>query len=152
MTNQSRTDRAARFAVAEIKHFETSPREIKVPRLPLVLPGMPIGEDDCDFVVGNSNAPASLQGSLKIEHRIIDGVSPGLRGITVRQSRDPFGHSRRNSASPRCQGKVKVRVTVPTQNGWKAIARSAGARQELFVSTAWSKDEVEAAFRRAGAE
>ena len=33
------------------------------------------------------------------------------------------------------RGKVKVRVTVPTQNGWKAIALSAGARQELFIST-----------------
>ena len=50
------------------------------------------------------------------------------------------------------KGKLKVRVTVPTQNGWKAIALSAGARQELFVSTSWSKEEVEAAFRRAGAE
>jgi Met-zincin/Domain of unknown function (DUF5117) len=40
-----------RFAVAEIKHFETNPREIGVPRPPLAPPGMPIGEDDCDFVV-----------------------------------------------------------------------------------------------------
>lgn len=40
-----------RFAVAEIKHFETNPREIGIPRPPLAPPGMPIGEDDCDFVV-----------------------------------------------------------------------------------------------------
>jgi hypothetical protein len=40
-----------RFAVAEIKHFETNPREIGVPRPPLAPPGMPIGEDYCDFVV-----------------------------------------------------------------------------------------------------
>ena len=49
------------------------------------------------------------------------------------------------------RGKVKVRVTVPTQNGWKAIALSAGARQELFISTDWGKEAVEAALRKAGA-
>ena len=49
------------------------------------------------------------------------------------------------------RGKVKMRVTVPTQNGWKAIALSAGARQELFVSTDWSKEQVETAFTKAGA-
>jgi hypothetical protein len=46
---------------------------------------------------------------------------------------------------------VKVRITVPVQNGWKAIALSAGARQELFISTALSKEEVELALERAGA-
>ena len=46
---------------------------------------------------------------------------------------------------------MKVRVTVPTQNGWKAIALSAGARQELFISTGWTQEQVEAAFEKAGA-
>ena len=50
------------------------------------------------------------------------------------------------------RGKVKARVTVPTQNGWKAIALSAGARQELFISTGWDKSAVESALRKAGAE
>jgi hypothetical protein len=89
---------------------------------------------------------------LKIEHSIIDGVravleevlaaNPEIRSVipgVIRPVRD-------------AKGKVKVRVTVPTQNGWKAIALSAGARQELFVSTAWDKQQVEAAFRKAGAE
>jgi hypothetical protein len=49
------------------------------------------------------------------------------------------------------KGKVKIRVTVPTQNGWKAIALSAGARQELFVSTAMEKVDLERAFEKAGA-
>jgi hypothetical protein len=41
-----------RFAVAQIKRFETNPREIGVPRPPLAPPGMPIGDDaDCGFVV-----------------------------------------------------------------------------------------------------
>jgi hypothetical protein len=40
---------------------------------------------------------------------------------------------------------------VPTQNGWKAIALSAGARQELFISTDLSKEDVEKALGAAGA-
>jgi hypothetical protein len=91
------------------------------------------------------------QDRLKIEHSIIDGVRPVLEELlaanaeirsvipgVIRPVRD-------------AKGKVKVRVTVPTQNGWKAIALSAGARQELFVSTALDKTAVEAAFKNAGA-
>ena len=88
---------------------------------------------------------------LKIEHSIIDGVrgileellaaNPAIRSVipgVIRPVRD-------------ARGKVRVRVTVPTQNGWRAIALSAGARQELFISTEMKKDEVEAALVRAGA-
>jgi hypothetical protein len=88
---------------------------------------------------------------LKIEHSIIDGLRPVLEELlaanpeirsvipgVIRRVRD-------------AKGKVKVRITVPTQNGWKAIALSAGARQELFISTDWDKAEVERAMTRAGA-
>ena len=88
---------------------------------------------------------------LKIEHSIIDGVreileeflkeNPSVRSVipgVIRPVRD-------------ARGKVKVRVTVPTQNGWKAIALASGARQELFISTDLTKEEVEAALTRAGA-
>jgi hypothetical protein len=44
-----------------------------------------------------------------------------------------------------------MRITVPVQNGWKGIALSAGARQELFISTALSKEELEGALERGGA-
>jgi hypothetical protein len=88
---------------------------------------------------------------LKVEHSIIGGVreileellaaNPDIRSVipgVIRPVRD-------------AKGKVRVRVTVPTQNGWKAIALSAGARQELFVSTEWDKTTLETAFQRAGA-
>src|SRR5229473_1142728 len=88
---------------------------------------------------------------LKVEHSIIDGVrelleellaaNPEIRSVipgVIRPVRD-------------ARGKVRVRVTVPTQNGWKAIALSAGARQELFISTDWGKQELEQAFGKAGA-
>ena len=86
---------------------------------------------------------------LKIEHSIIDGVrgvlkraldsNPEIRSIipgVIRQVRD-------------ARGPVRIRITVPTQNGWKAIALSAGARQELFISTALDKAAVEKALERA---
>jgi hypothetical protein len=89
------------------------------------------------------------QGKLKVEHSILDGVrevlerllgaSPEIRAIVpgaIRPVRD-------------ARGPVRIRVTVPTLNGWKAIALSAGARQELFISTALSKERLEAALARA---
>ncbi len=93
----------------------------------------------------------AAQNRLKIEHSIIDGVrgileallesNPDIRSIipgVIRPVRD-------------ARGKVRVRVTVPTQNGWKAIALSAGARQELFISTEMSRPDLEAALAGAGA-
>jgi len=89
---------------------------------------------------------------LKIEHSIIDGVrgileemltsNVEIRSIipgVIRPVRD-------------ARGKVKMRITVPTQNGWKAIALSGGARQELFISTVMTKEQVEQAMTKAGAE
>jgi hypothetical protein len=48
------------------------------------------------------------------------------------------------------RGEVRARVTVATTNGWKAIALSAGARQELFISTALSREDLEQRIAAAG--
>ena len=90
-----------------------------------------------------------VQGKLKIEHSIIGGVrdlledlldhNPEIRSVipgVIRPVRD-------------AKGAVRVHVTVPTSNGWKAIALSAGARQELFISTALGKEELEKCLRNA---
>lgn len=90
-----------------------------------------------------------IQGKLKVEHAIVDGLrdvlerllekNPAIRSVipgVIRPVRD-------------AKGAINIRVTVPTMNGWKAIALSAGARQELFISTALSKDELEHALREA---
>ena len=79
-----------------------------------------------------------LQGKLKVEHSIIDGVrdvlerllgaNPGIRSVipgVIRPVRD-------------AKGEVKIRVTVPVTNGWKAIAFSAGYL--LFPS--WESDQL----------
>jgi len=88
------------------------------------------------------------QGKLKVEHSIIDGLrerlellieqNPEIRSVipgVIKPVRD-------------ARGEVKVRVTVPTTSGWKAIALSAGARQELFISTALTKEQLEEALRK----
>ncbi len=91
----------------------------------------------------------TAQGKLKIEHAIIDGVRPILERLLA-------DNSRIRSIIPGvirpvrdAKGKVKVHITVPTQNGWKAIAFSAGARQELFVSTTLTQEELTSALERA---
>ena len=88
---------------------------------------------------------------LKIEHSIIDGLRPILEELLAANAaiRSVIPGVIRPVRDAR--GKVRVRVTVPTQNGWKAIALSAGARQELFISTALGKEELEAALTSAGA-
>ena len=89
------------------------------------------------------------QNRLKIEHSIIDGLRPVLNRLLAKtpaiRSVIPGAIKPVRDA----RGEIKVRVTVPTTTGWKAIALSAGARQELFVSTALTKIEVEVAFDRA---
>ena len=89
------------------------------------------------------------QGRLKVEHSILDGVravlerlleeNAAIRSIipgVIRPVRD-------------AKGEVRIRVTVATTNGWKAIALAAGARQELFVSTDLPKDQLDQAILRA---
>jgi hypothetical protein len=93
----------------------------------------------------------TAQGKLKIEHSIIDGVrelleqllkeNPEIRSVipgVIRPVRD-------------AKGKIRVHITVPTTNGWKAIALSAGARQELFISTTMDRETLEKALHRCGA-
>lgn len=91
----------------------------------------------------------AAKGKLKIEHSIIDGLrpllekllreNPGIRSIIPGVIRPV-----RNAKGP-----VAIRVTVQTTNGWKAIGFSAGARQELFISTALAKEELERIIRAA---
>ena len=84
-----------------------------------------------------------LQGKLKVEHSIIDGVREALEQLLATNSEIRSvipGVIRRVRDA---KGDIKIHLTVPTTNGWKAIALSAGARQELFISTSLSKEELE---------
>ncbi len=89
------------------------------------------------------------QGKLKIEHSIIDGLRPVLENLlrdnpeiksvipgVIRPVRD-------------ARGKLRTRITTPTQTGWKALAFSAGARQEVFVNTSLTREQLSAALEAA---
>ena len=84
----------------------------------------------------------AVDNRLKIEHSIIDGLRPVLeRMLEWDEVRTIVPGVIKGVRDAR--GEVKIRVTVPTQNGWKAIALAAGSRQELFISTAIEKVELE---------
>jgi hypothetical protein len=90
-----------------------------------------------------------VQGKLKIEHSILDGVRPLVERLLEEAPEIRSVIPGRIGRVRDARGPVQVRVTVPTRNGWKAIALSAGARQELFISTALGKEELERAVERA---
>jgi hypothetical protein len=85
----------------------------------------------------------TAQGKLKVEHSIIGGLRPVLERLLSesREIRSVIPGVIRPVRDAR--GDPAIRVTVRTTNGWKAIALSAGARQELFISTALSKEGLE---------
>lgn len=92
----------------------------------------------------------TAKGRLKVEHAIIDGVREVLERL-LEQNPEEVRSVIPGVIRPvrDARGEVKIRVTVPVQNGWKAIALKGGARQELFISTTLSREKLEAAIERA---
>jgi len=91
------------------------------------------------------------KGKLKIEHSILESLRPVLdRLVTLDAIRSIIPGVIRPVRD--AKGGVKIRITVPTQNGWKAIGLSNGARQELFISTAMPEQELAAAIKEAIAQ
>ncbi len=86
---------------------------------------------------------------LKIEHSILDGLRRVLEALLEQnpsiQTIIP-GQIRRVRDA---RGPIKIRITTPTQTGWKGIALASGARQELFLTTKMTKPEIEAAVESA---
>jgi hypothetical protein len=91
------------------------------------------------------------KGKLKIEHSILDSLRPVLDRLVLR---DDIRSIIPGVIRPvrDAKGPVKIHITVPTQNGWKAIGLSNGARQELFISTAMSDEQLAAAIKEAIAQ
>lgn len=89
----------------------------------------------------------TAKGKLKIEHSILDDLRPVLDRLVLR---DEIRSIIPGVIRPvrDAKGPVKIRITVPTQNGWKAIALANGARQELFISTALAQDALAAAIAK----
>jgi hypothetical protein len=90
----------------------------------------------------------TAKGKLKIEHAILESLRPVLERLVAR---DDIRSIIPGVIRPvrDAKGPVKIHVTVPTQNGWKAIGLSNGARQELFISTALTQEQLTAALTEA---
>ena len=90
-----------------------------------------------------------MSGKLKVEHAILDGVRPLLESLLSRNGavRSIIPGVIRPVRD--AKGPARLRLTVPTTNGWKAIALSDGARQELFISTSLNREELEQAIAQA---
>jgi len=88
------------------------------------------------------------KGKLKIEHSILESLRPVLDRLVAR---DDIRSIIPGVIRPvrDAKGTVKIRITVPTQNGWKAIGLSNGARQELFISTEMTEEQLADAIRQA---
>ncbi|MCB1019283.1 MAG: hypothetical protein H6509_05950 [Bryobacterales bacterium] len=82
---------------------------------------------------------------LKVEHSIIDGLRPVLERLLADNPQIASIIPGEIKKVRNARGPVQIRVTVPTRTGWKAIALSQGARQELFVNTKLSQEMLESA-------
>ena len=90
----------------------------------------------------------TAKGKLKIEHSILDSLRPVLDKLVIREDiRSIIPGVIRPVRD--AKGQVKIRITVPVQNGWKAIGLCNGARQELFISTAIPESDLAAAIKEA---
>jgi hypothetical protein len=93
----------------------------------------------------------TAKGKLKIEHSILDNLRPVLERLVAREDiRSIIPGVIRPVRD--AKGPVKIHITVPTQNGWKAIGLCNGARQELFISTAIAENDLAAAIEEAIAQ
>jgi Predicted metal-binding protein (DUF2103) len=90
----------------------------------------------------------TAKGKLKIEHSILESLRPVLDKLVTRSDiRSIIPGVIRPVRD--AKGPVKMHITVPTQNGWKAIGLCNGARQELFISTVMPEKELAAAIKEA---
>ena len=88
------------------------------------------------------------KGKLKIEHSILEDLRPVLDRLVTR---DDIRSIIPGVIRPvrDAKGEVRIHITVPTQNGWKAIGLSNGARQELFISTVMTGEQLALALKEA---
>lgn len=94
-------------------------------------------------------------GRLKIQHGIIDNLRGVLERMLVQDEDGAIKVIIPGSIKPipsLGHGKnIQMRVTIPIANGFKAIAVGAGARQEVFINTTLSSEELERLISNSGA-
>jgi hypothetical protein len=79
---------------------------------------------------------------LKVEHSIIGGLREVLEDLLGRNPAIQSIIPGRIRPVRDAKGPVRIHITTPTQTGWKGIALASGARQELFINTRLSKEEM----------
>ena len=80
-------------------------------------------------------------GKIKTEHTILEGLYEPLNALASReeiQSIIPGRIMRRGASLPR----PVINLTIRTATGWKAVGKSKGSVQDLFIVTD-KPDEVE---------
>jgi hypothetical protein len=82
---------------------------------------------------------------LKVEHSIIRGLREVLEDLLQHNASIHSIIPGRIRPVRDAKGPVKIRITTPTQTGWKGIALASGARQELFFNTKLTREQIEAA-------
>ncbi|MBN2145459.1 MAG: metal-binding protein [Candidatus Aureabacteria bacterium] len=76
----------------------------------------------------------SFKGKIKTEHAIIEGLFDKLQILASWDevhSVIPGRIMRRGSALPH----PTLTLTIPTSSGWKALGKSKGSTQEIFIIT-----------------
>ena len=94
----------------------------------------------------------TAKGKLKIEHSILDNLRPVLDKLVLRDDIRSVIPGVIRPVRDAKGAEVRIRVTVPTQNGFKAIALCDGARQELFISTDLTEPTLSVALKQAIAD
>lgn len=91
----------------------------------------------------------TAHGKLKIEHSILDDLRPVLLRLVEREDIRSIIPGVIRPVRDAKGSAVRIHITVPTSNGWKAIGLSNGARQELFISTALTQEGLTLALEAA---
>ena len=92
----------------------------------------------------------ALGGRLKVQHSILPSVRPVLERLII-ENNSSITRIIPGSIKPvaDAKGQVKARVTIPIFAGFKALALSDGARQELFITTCLIHAELDEALSKA---
>ncbi len=86
------------------------------------------------------------RGKLKLEHAVIPGLrpvleklldNPAIRLIIPGRIVGIHGHTQ-----------LRIRITMPTVNGWKLTASIPSAAQEVFIGTTLTKEQLHEAISK----
>ncbi|MFM7087585.1 MAG: DUF2103 domain-containing protein [Cyanobium sp.] len=82
-------------------------------------------------------------GRLVITHSTyVEGLIPLLRQLVERPGIDTITPAVISRVRGRCPG-LRLRVSTPITGGHKLVARRGTSAQEVFVTTSWSREQLQ---------